>query len=91
MKKKTTAPGRQVEDPPFPSLFPFTLPFAVARSSTYIPADTEHVVPAFIIIVIIISADGPLMNRCEELEDGRERFGRNGARGRNEEETIPRH
>lgn len=40
---------------------------------------TQHVVPAFIIIVIIILVDGPLMNRWRRLS-GWERYEKNGER-----------
>lgn len=73
-----------------PSLSLFMLPFPIPRGPLPIFPRTQHVIPAFIIIVIIISADGPLMNRCEDSE-GRERFGRDEAREKKEQETIPRH
>lgn len=78
MKKKTMAPGRQVKDPPsspppLPPLssccsFPYCSPLPIFPR-------TQHVVPAFIIIVIIISVDGPLMNRCEDSRAGRDSRG----------------
>lgn len=49
---------------------------------------TQHVVPAFIIIVIIISVDGPLMNRCEDSWAGRDSKGM--AKETGEEDTILR-
>lgn len=79
MKKKTMAPGRQVEDLP-PSPLSFLYHFLLPRSFTYILADTQHVVSAFIIIVIIISVDGPLMKRRlgrpGEIQEVREEEGR---------------
>lgn len=84
------APGRQVEETLLSLFFPpFPMPDHVLPP---IFRRTQHVVPAFIIIVIIISVDGPLMNRCEGyLSRGvRERLEGNGAMGGRKEEERSR-
>jgi len=94
-EKKRWLPGGRWREPSSPSPSPFTLPFPIAvvvLLCLSIFPRTQHVVPAFIIIVIIISANGPLMNRCEGRQ---ERFGgnerkRRKRRKKKEEKTIPR-
>ncbi|CAL1674744.1 unnamed protein product [Lasius platythorax] len=89
MKKKTMAPGRQVEDPPPLSLsflpFPST---AVLHLYSY---GTQHVVSAFIII-IIISVDGPLMKRRlgrpGEIQEVREEGGRVDSAAQQEQQEV---
>lgn len=77
------------EGPSFSSLPSPVVPLLLAVSHTavlYLYSRTQHVVPAFIIIVIIISVDGPLMNRCENSWAGRDSRGTT----KEEEDTISR-
>lgn len=80
-KKKTMAPGRQVEDLPTAPLLPFVSPrcFPYRGPPSIYSRGHSTLFLLFIIIVIIISVDGLLMNRCEDsgrparLEKRRER------------------
>jgi len=94
-EKKRWLPGDRWREPPPLSLSPFTLfPIAVmVLLCLSIFPRTQHVVPAFIIIVIIISANGPLMNRCEGRQErfgGNERKRRKRRKKKKKEKTIPR-